>query len=158
MNSKNLFYILACISFSLILGAGIYEHLAVWPVAYSEPPKSLTMFQGAYAIQSAHFWMPVHPVTLVLIIITLIMHRKTERRKYIGITLVVYLVVLIVTFALFVPELISLTGTSYTDTVDPAIKKRGQIWITLSLVRMAFMVGAYVILLLGLMKPAVQRT
>jgi predicted permease len=157
MNSKNLFYILVCISFSLILGAGIYEHLAVWPIAYSEPPRSLTMFQGAYAIQSAHFWMPVHPLTLVLFIIALVLNRKTERKKYILVPLIIYAVVLVVTFSLFVPELISLTGTPYSNSFDPAIKQRGQLWINLSLVRMGLMLAAYVMLLQGLMKPAKQR-
>ena len=70
MNSKNIFYILACISYCLIIGAAVYEHIAVWPVAFSEPPRSLTMFQGNYAIEPALVWKFIHPVTLTLFIIT----------------------------------------------------------------------------------------
>lgn len=158
MNSKNLFYILACMSFSLILGVGIYEHLAVWPVAYSEPPRSLTMFQGAYAIQSANFWMPVHPVTLVLLVIALVLNRRSERKKYLLAPIIIYAVVLAVTFSFFVPELMSLTHSPYADSFDPAIKQRGQFWINLSLVRMVLLLAAGVMLLLGLTKSSLQRT
>ncbi len=157
MNTKNIFYILACLSFSTIIGAGIYEHIAIWPVAYSEAPRSLTMFQGAYAIQSANFWMPVHPVTLLLFIVALVLNWKTDRKKYLLAPLVIYMVILVVTFAVLVPELISLTTTVYSQTVDATITKRGHTWINLSLVRMAFLLVAYCILLLGLNRPVAKK-
>ncbi|HNQ41189.1 MAG TPA: hypothetical protein PKL22_03805, partial [Saprospiraceae bacterium] len=101
MNSKNIFYILACISYCLIIGAAVYEHIAVWPVAFSEPPRSLTMFQGNYAIEPALFWKFIHPVTLTLFIITLGLNWKTERKKFILIPLITYIILLIVTFIYF---------------------------------------------------------
>lgn len=74
MKSKIVLYILTCISFCMIIGAGIYEHVSVWAVAFSEPPKSLAMFQGKYAIQPALFWKFIHPLTLILFIITVILN------------------------------------------------------------------------------------
>ncbi len=152
MSSKNIFYVLTCISYCLIIGAGIYEHIAVWPIAYSEPPKSLTMFQGNYALESAPFWMSVHPVTLTLFLITLVSNWRSERKKYILLPLSTYIIVLVVTFVYFVPELISLTGTPYAETVDTDIQKRGSLWIDLSIIRMAFIVASAFVLLLGLTK------
>lgn len=111
MNAKNIFYVLTCISFCLILGAATYEHIAVWPNAYSEPPRSLTMFQGPYALESAPFWMWVHPVTLLLFLATLGLNWRTEKKKYILLPLAVYFLVLATTFIYFVPELMSLTHT-----------------------------------------------
>lgn len=150
MNSKNIFYVLACISYCLIIGAGIYEHFAVWPVAFSELPKSLMMFQGDYALQSESFWKLVHPVTLILLLVTLGLNWKTERKKYILITLATYIIMLIVTFIYYVPELKSIIGTPYAATVDADIQKRGSLWITLSKIRLTFIFVSAFILILGL--------
>lgn len=140
MNSKNIFYILACISYCLIIGAAVYEHIAVWPVAFSEPPRSLTMFQGNYAIEPALFWKFIHPVTLTLFIITLGLNWKTERKKFILIPLITYIILLIVTFIYFVPELMSLIKTPYSEAVDEVVRKRGSLWITLSSIRLSLIV------------------
>ena len=156
MNSKNIFYILACISYCLIIGAAVYEHIAVWPVAFSEPPRSLTMFQGNYAIEPALFWKFIHPVTLTLFIITLGLNWKPERKKFILIPLITYIILLIVTFIYFVPELMSLIKTPYSEAVDEVVRKRGSLWITLSSIRLSLIVITTCILMLGLTKPATK--
>lgn len=152
MNSKNIFYVLACISYCLIIGAGTYEHFAVWPVAFGEPPKSLMMFQGEYALQSESFWKLVHPATLVLFLATLGMNWKTERRKNIVIALSIYVIALIATFIYYVPELKSIIATHYADTVDADIQNRASLWITLSKVRLTFIFVSAFVLIMGLTK------
>lgn len=152
MTSKNLFYILTCISFCMIIGTGIYEHIAVWPIAFSEPPKSLTMFQGNYAIESEHFWRVIHPVTFVLFLITLVLNWRTVKKNYILIPLLIYIVLMALTFIYYVPELKSIISTPYSTTVDANIQNRASLWITLSLIRMTFIVISAIILLLGLTK------
>ncbi|MCB0445987.1 MAG: hypothetical protein KDD03_00460, partial [Gelidibacter sp.] len=71
-NYKNIIYAIACLSFSIIIGAAFFEHLAVWPQAYAAPPASLGMFQGDYGLNAGAFWIKIHPVTLILFIITLL--------------------------------------------------------------------------------------
>lgn len=153
MNSKNFFYVLACISYCLIIGAGINEHFAVWTVAFSEPPKSLVMFQGDYALQPESFWKFVHPVTFVLLLVTLGLNWKTERKKYILITIATYITALIVTFIYFVPELKGIIGTPYSETVDAGLQQRGSLWITLSKIRLTFIFASAFVLILGLTRP-----
>lgn len=150
MKGKNIFYILTCISFCIIIGAGVYEHFAVWPIAFSEPPKSLTMFQGDYAMQPATFWKLIHPLTLILFIITLALNWRTGRRKSILTALGIYFLMLVATFIYFVPQLMQLIGTHYSETVDTSLQKSGSLWITLSLVRAVFMVISAFILISGL--------
>lgn len=152
MNNKNHVYVLACISYCLIIGAGIYEHFTVWPVVFSEPPKSLTMFQGDYALPAESFWKFVHPLTLVLLLTALGLNWKTERKKYILITLITYAIALIVTFIYYVPELKSIIETPFATTVDAALQKRGSLWITLSKVRLTFIVASAFVLISGLTK------
>ncbi len=150
MNSKNIFYVLTCISYCLIIGAGIYEHFAVWGIAFSEPPKSLMMFQGDYGMQPEPFWKLVHPVTLVLFLVTLGLNWKTERKKYILVALATYIIALIVTFIYYIPELKSIIGTTYSATVDAGLRERGSLWITLSKIRLAFILASAFVLILGL--------
>jgi hypothetical protein len=150
MNFKNILYALSCLSFSIIIGAGVYEHTAIWPHAFSEPPRSLTMFQGPYHLNAALFWQSIHPITMALLVSSLIFSWKTKRKKYVLITLAGYVVVLLTTFVFFVPELLELTGIQFSDTVDASLQARGSRWITLSLVRAGILIVLAVNLLLGL--------
>jgi len=157
MNLNNLVYILTCISFTIIIGAGIYEHVAIWPHAFSEPPKSLTMFQGAYTLNSAPFWKYIHPITLVLFIITLIMNWHTARKFHVLIPMAVYVIVIIVTFTFFVPQLISILTTTYSDTIDESLQQRGSTWIILSLIRLLIILVMAIFLFIGLTKPGISQ-
>lgn len=153
MSSRNLVYILACISFCLILGAGVYEHLSTWPIAFAEPPRSLAMFQGEYAIQPASFWRLVHPVTLLLLLAALALNWRTGRKKYILLTLGAYALALVATFIYYVPELTRIIGTPYAATVDADLQHSAGLWITLSLVRLTVIFASAIVLLFGLTKP-----
>lgn len=156
MNLNNLVYVITCISFTVIIGAGIYEHVAIWPHAFSEPPKSLTIFQGAYALNSAPFWKYIHPITLALFIITLILNWHSARRFHVLIPMAVYVIVIIVTFTFFVPELISMITTKYSDTIDESLQQRGNMWINLSLIRLLILLVMAIVLLMGLIKPGIK--
>ncbi|MBV6406361.1 MAG: hypothetical protein IT228_01775 [Flavobacteriales bacterium] len=153
MKSRDLIYVLACISYCLIIGAGTYEHLSTWRIAFSEPPRSLMMFQGEYAIQPVSFWRPIHPLTLILLLATLALNWRTGRRKNILITLGTYVLMIIATFIYFVPELMSITTTPFADTVDAELQKRAHLWISLSMVRLSFIFASACVLIHGLTKP-----
>ena len=153
MNTKNLFLILASICFIIVLGGAVYEHIAVVPTWSAAPPRSLAMFQGEYGLQPQYFWMAIHPLTLLFMIGALITNWKNPRRKNILIVLVGYVLILAVSAIYFVPELISITGTTFQDTVDEALLKRSSMWETLSLVRLVFIAILAYILLDTLTKP-----
>lgn len=149
---KTLLLILACISFIIVIGGATYEHAAVVPVWSSAVPKSLSMFQGEYGLAARNFWIPVHPVTMVLLITGLVANWRTPRRPYIIATILGYAAVLAVTFTYFVPELMTLVQTTYATTIDADLTRRANLWETLSLVRLGCMVVIAVVMLLGLSK------
>jgi hypothetical protein len=157
MQPRNLVYILTCLSFSVICGAAVYEHVALWPNAFKKLPASLTAFQGEYALNSAPFWMSIHPVTLVLFIIAGVMHWKTERKKHLLYPLLAYLAVLTVTFIYFVPELMSIIKTPYSNSYDEALNTRGSRWEILSIIRGIGLFLTAVYLYLGLTRPATRE-
>jgi hypothetical protein len=145
--AKDIFLILVCISFIIVIGAAVYEHMGVVPQWSEAPPKSLSMFQGEYGLNSGRFWMSIHPVTLLLFIIALVTNWKTFRRRNILIAFIGYLIILAITSVYFVPTLMEFINTPYSDTVDPTLVDRASMWETLSLVRLvALLVLAYILL------------
>ena len=155
---RNLLLIIACISFVVVIGGAVYEHLALVPVWTSAVPSSLTVFQGEYALKAQNFWIPVHPVTIVLMVAALIANWRTDRRWLIILPLAGYLIILGVTFFYFVPELMALTQTPYSETVDAALTARANTWETLSLVRLGFLFILAFTLLSSLATPTDSRS
>ncbi len=153
---RTLLLILGCISFIIVIGGATYEHAAVVPVWTSAVPASLSMFQGEYGLAAANFWIPVHPVTILLLVTALIANWRTPRRAYLLATLVGYGVVLAVTSVYFVPELMAITQTAYAATVDADLTRRGKIWEILSLIRLVCLFVLAVILLFGLSRPVMK--
>jgi hypothetical protein len=149
---KDLFYSLTCLAFAIIIGGAFYEHLNVVPKWAAAPPLSLSMFQGQYGLKPELFWMLIHPVTLLLFAITLVMHWRSARRKPLLIVLGSYLFILVVTSIYFVPELISITTTAFSTDVDAELTRRAARWESLSLVRLGLLVIFSLVLFMGLTK------
>ncbi len=156
MEFKNIIYAFACLSFAVVVGAAIYEHIAVVPRWSAAPPASLSMFQGKYGLHPTPFWVAIHPVTLVLLTATIVLFRKTGSKPYLLITTAGYMVVLVITFAFFVPELIAITGGPYSENIDDSLTKRAKQWEVLSLVRLSFLIILAIIIFLGLTRSKPQ--
>ena len=149
---------LGSISFIIVIGGATYEHLAVVPVWSSAVPASLSMFQGDYGLASSNFWIPIHPVTLALLTAALILNWSTERRAYILTCIAGYILILVTTFIYFVPELLALTGNTYSTIVDSELTRRAGWWEFLSLVRLAALILLAIVLQLGLTRTSESRS
>lgn len=144
--------ILASISYTIVLGGATYEHLSVVPQWSAAPPLSLTMYQGEYALNSIHFWPPMHLLTLTSMVVALALHWRAPARRYVAAALAAYLLVIAVTAVYFLPELNAITHTPYQPVVDAALTERAGTWEALSLVRLMAMVVIAAVLLQGLTK------
>ncbi|MGD9564423.1 MAG: hypothetical protein AB7F88_19460 [Pyrinomonadaceae bacterium] len=151
---RTLVLALGCISFIVVIGGAVYEHLAVVPVWASAAPASLAMFQGEYPLAAARFWIPIHPITLTLLVAALVLNWRTGRRGNILIGLAGYIIVLVITSLYFVPELMAITGSAYSPTVDAELTQRAKTWESLSLLRLGFMILMAIVLLFGLSRHA----
>ena len=157
LNYKNLIYCFTCLFFSIIIGGAIYEHMAVVPYWSAAPPRSLSMFQGEYGLDPASFWQTVHPITIVLFLLTLIANWKSARRINILFSFVIYVLILVSTALYFVPELLEITSTPFAQTVDPELTRRAKLWETLSLLRLAVLLVLSVNLGLGMTKNPLEN-
>lgn len=151
---KDLLYALTCLTFAIIIGGAVYEHLNIVPRWAAAPPVSLTMFQGEHGLNPELFWMLIHPVNLLLIGVTLLLHWRTERRKHLLVVLGSYAAILIVTAIFFVPELLAITKTAYSPVPDTGLMQRAALWEQLSLVRLAVLIVLAMVLFTGLTKKA----
>jgi hypothetical protein len=82
------------------------------------------MFQGTYGLQAQNFWKPIHPVTLLLFVVTLYTCWKSARKINVLIAFVGYFLVLAVTAIYFVPELLAITTSAYSDHIDLGLAER----------------------------------
>lgn len=150
MKFQDWIYSVTCLSFGSIIGAAIYEHCAVVPNWSAAPPQSLSMFQGEYGLDAGSFWQMIHPITLLLFILTTLIFWKSERRFNLLIGLAGYVVVLTITAIYFVPELISITTSDYSEQIDLELTNRAKTWEILSIIRLIFLAGLSIILFSGL--------
>ena len=150
---KDILYAFSCLAFATIVGGAVYEHLNVVPKWSAGPPTTLSMFQGPYGLNPELFWKIIHPVNILLFLLTLVTHWKTERRKNIAVVFAVYAVILVVTALFFVPELINITTSAFSPTPDPVLTRRARLWENLSLLRLAVMVVLALVFFTGLAKP-----
>jgi len=151
---RTLILVIASIGFIIVIGGATYEHVSVVPVWSSAPPASLSMFQGDYPLSAWNFWMPIHPLNVILLLTSLILNWNTERRKFILLTIGGYFLVLVATFIYFVPELMSIVQSSYSAVVDAELTRRAKNWELFSLVRLGVIMILAVSLLLGLSKSS----
>ena len=151
---RTILLIPACISFINVIGGATYEHLAVVPVWAKAVPASLSMFQGEYGLAAQNFWIPIHPVTIVLLVVGLVANWRNARRGYIIATLTGSLAMLAITAIYFVPELIAITQSDFSSNVDADLTRRADLWESLSLVRLGVLIVLAIVLQLGLIKPA----
>lgn len=147
---KRLIYCLACLSFSIVIGGAVYEHLAIVPRWAAAPPASLAMFQGVYGINPGIFWMIIHPLTFILFVLTLSVNWRSQSRTNLLFSFSGYLFVLLITSFYFVPELLSITETPYSVSVDPELIRRARLWEVLSLIRLGFLIILAMVMFMGL--------
>ena len=155
---KNLLYSLSCLAFIIMIGGAVFEHIAMVPKWAAAPPLSLSMFQGQYALKPELFWLTIHPVNLLLFIATLIMHWRSERRKNILTVLLSYVTILAITAVYFVPELMAIIKTPFSETISESLTQRAGRWELLSLVRLGSLLVLAVVLLMGLTRSQHSRS
>ena len=144
----------AVILWGTLLGGIAYSHLVYFPVYLSALPDSAVLVNGPYGLNEARFWITIHPLLIVSLIIALAMNWKyAARRKLILISGAVYILALVFTAIYFVPELEAFRHSPESAVSRAEWLARGQRWQVLSWIRGIIIYAAIVPLLLALAKP-----
>ena len=146
--------IIAISLWAIIIGGIVYSHIVYFPPYLSHLQESTSLLTGDYGLHEENFWMFIHPLNILFTILALILNWKIHsRRKWIAVTLVIYVIVIIVTAFYFLPGL-----TEFADSANqPGISgtewdRKGQRWQQLSWVRGVFMYLGFLFLVIALSK------
>lgn len=135
----------------ILLGGIVYSHIVYFPVYLSALPDSSVLVNGPYALHEENFWLLIHPLAILSLIISLALNWKIRaRRKLIAITLIVYAVVIVITQLYFLPELRAFHNSPNSNVSPAEWFARGQRWQYFSWIRGTFMGLIIVPLLLAL--------
>ena len=139
--------------FGLNLAPMMFESFTSDRTWASNPPDSFHMFLGQYGHQTAHYWRVVSPLASLAFVLSLIVGWQVpERRLWLSVAFVLYLVVQLSTMVYFVPEqegLISSAGSVSRDV----LRSRANRWMFLNYFRNVAGVLAYVAWMLALVVP-----
>jgi hypothetical protein len=135
----------------ILLGGIVYSHIVYFPVYLSALPDSAVLTNGAFALHEENFWLLIHPLAILSLIISLALNWKIRaRRKLIAIPLIVYALAIVVTSLYFVPELRAFHDSPKLNISPAEWHARGQRWQYLSWTRGTLMGLSYIALLLAM--------
>lgn len=134
-----------------MVGGGTYEQINVTSVVTAAPPKSLAMLQGPYGFSPVKFWVIFRPITILFFLLALSFHWREggPRKKILLFAFGLDILITIVTFLYFAPETGVIVGGSYSDTVNPLLVARAQLWKNLNLIRLGAFYSVAVMLLMA---------
>ena len=155
--ARQLSLFITLILWGTLIGGVMYSHLVLFPPYLSHLPESTSLINGPYGIHDENFWMLIHPVAILSIIITLVLNWKlAARRKFILITVGIYAVAILATALYFVPGLMAFADSKNSNTPASEWFQRGQTWQHLSWIRGFFMYLGFVTLLIALTKNRME--
>lgn len=150
---------LVVILWGTLLGGIAYSHIVYFPVYLSALPDSAAMVTGKYGLHESRFWMTIHPLLILSLIITLVVNWKSrQQRKFILISFATYFVVIVITQIYFLPELMAFERSAQSEVSPAEWLARGQRWQIFSWIRGAVMYAGILPLLLALAKPVAKES
>jgi uncharacterized membrane protein len=138
----------------VLLGGATYASLVYFPAYLSHLPESAVVVTGPYGLDEGVFWLTIHPLLILSLIISLTVNwRDKPRRRLIAIPFAIYIVILVVTQIYFLPELgaFHTSAESGLSTAEWAIRT-GR-WQTLNVIRAVVMYASMIFLMLALARP-----
>ncbi len=143
---------LSVILYGVLLGGVVYAHMVFFPVYLGHLPESAAVVNGDYPINEGIFWMTIHPLLTLSLIVSLIANWRTGRRKLIAITLAWYIIVQAISWLYFIPQLGEFEASQKSPPSAEWVE-RGHRWQHLSWLRGASLFVFSVPLLFALAKP-----
>ena len=151
LKARTIALMVSVLLMGILLGGIVYSHIVFFPPYLSSLPSSSVLVNGPYPLHDEYFWLLIHPLAILSLIISLVLNwRNPARRKLIAIPLVVYLLAIVVTSLYFVPELRAFHASPTSSLTPAEWYARGQRWQHLSWTRGTLMALSYVALLLAL--------
>lgn len=145
--------LIACIIFlSISASAGLYEHLFGIPEMLKSPSTMITKSNNNLG-QAIKFWIPVHLLILLTLVLSLIFNWKIPSRKKLVLSAFICYMYITVISIFFAKKLEIFKNI--TDNID--FQQQTSLWITVSWHRPILMIIIEILLLIALSRPALYR-
>ena len=147
-----IFLWLFVIALGIEIGAGLYETLVVLPLWTSAPPDSVTAYHQHNAANpqftlnaGGRFWMFATPLVGLLALATLLSGLRTrpQHRQWRIAGTILALVVVLSTFAWFVPNIIRLQSKDVMVMSPDEVASLTKAWVNLNWVRVVLYVSGW---------------
>lgn len=150
---RNLSLIVTIVLWATLLGGIVYSHIVFFPVYLSALPDSAVIVHGPYALHDERFWMLIHSLLILSLVLTWPLNWKVKKRRaLIAVSIAIYVFAIVATTLYFVPELRAFLGSPDSTVSRAEWFARGQRWQHLSWLRGALMYAGFVPLLLALVE------
>jgi len=145
---------LSVVLWGVLLGGVVYSHVVYFPVYLSHLPESAVITNGPYALHEENFWLIIHPVLVLSLIVSLAANcRDAARRKLIASTLAVYIVVIAISGVYFIPQLMEFRSSPQSNIPATEWTARSQHWLHMSWIRGTTLFIFSIPLLIALARP-----
>jgi hypothetical protein len=139
--------VVGCFCLSVIAGAGLFQALFVRPEYFADPPASLRRYQ---ADRSFVFWLPLHALSLVLLVLAVVQHWDSPRRTAILVAAGCYVLTWVVTLVFFIPGVIRFNKVDVDGPPSAELAEQGRRWMRRSWSRHVLTVATALSLLIAL--------
>lgn len=137
----------------LQVGAQLFALSVVASTIAEAPPRSFAILDGEYGYDSSAFWNTVPLITLLLFVIALITNWKSPRRKFLLVSLTLFLVAGIIAGVYLEPLFAGMIATGYSDKIDPVLQTQAARWLVYDWIVWGLGLLAGLFLLLALLCP-----
>ena len=142
---------LLCLSMTLAIGGGLYEHLVLTPLWSASPPSSFAIIQPGTGVPLQKFWIPVHTAITVFLILSLVLTwRQMEVRRLLLIGLSSYIVMRVWSGLYFIREMLAFQQISLDSPPSAELSARVASWTFWTWFREPLDLIAFVCFLLAL--------
>ena len=133
-------------------GAQLFAVSIIARTVSKAPPRSFAIFTGEFAYDRRPFWEIVPMITLILFVIALIANWKTARRKFLLVTLGLFVVGGLIAGLYLEPTFDAMIARGYSDYVDPVMQSEAATWYMVDWAAWGVGFIACVILLIALVQ------
>ena len=133
-------------------GASLFAIVVSVSTLVAAPPESLTIVQGAYGFNPDVFWNTFPNVHLAFVLLALIFCWKTHYRKWVFAGWAVGIMAGVVAIFLLSPVQSEFLTAQYSNSFDPALKEKGDLWLTYSVLFMSLSSLSGLVYILGFIK------
>lgn len=140
----DLWLFLAVSLYFLMNGAQLWETAIMIPAWTAAPPQSLYFFNGPHGLDFKYFWIAIHSIHEVFLLLALIYNWKwTGRRNMMLVLFVIHIGIRVWTLQYFAPTIIEFQAMEPSHMIDSQLVEKANLWKNLNYLRVGlfFMVN-----------------